>query len=124
MRILFIFTSASISQQGDEIVTNHSTDFLRYIIVNTSSLQGWSIPDAAAPYNILSELKGGTSIDFAAPHGSNPPMDPSSKGVNTVPIFACDHADIICFRNIKTIKSAGVSSKIPRPSLFSGTQRS
>jgi hypothetical protein len=49
-------------------------------------------------------------------------MDPSSEIVNTVPIVAYDRADIICFSDIETMKTASVSSKIPRSSLFSRTQ--
>ncbi|KAF8506061.1 class I glutamine amidotransferase-like protein [Russula emetica] len=53
--ILFVFTSVSQSLQGD----------------NT----GWYLPEAAYPYYVLSPH---FTIDFAAPAGPSPPMDPSS----------------------------------------------
>ncbi|KAI0273150.1 class I glutamine amidotransferase-like protein [Russula aff. rugulosa BPL654] len=55
-RILFVFTSVSESLQGDDT--------------------GWYLPEAAHPYYILSPH---FTIDFAAPGGPRPSMDPSSE---------------------------------------------
>lgn len=55
-RILFVFTSA------DKTLTGKPA--------------GWYLPEAAHPYYVLSPHH---SIDFAAPRGPNPPVDPSSQ---------------------------------------------
>ncbi|KAH9998302.1 class I glutamine amidotransferase-like protein [Russula vinacea] len=55
-RILFVLSSAQKSLQGDPT--------------------GWYLPEAAHPYYVLSPH---FAIDFAAPAGPNPPMDPSSQ---------------------------------------------
>ncbi|KAF8484438.1 class I glutamine amidotransferase-like protein [Russula ochroleuca] len=55
-RILFVLSSAEKSLQGDPT--------------------GWYLPEAAHPYYVLSPH---FAIDFAAPGGPNPPMDPSSQ---------------------------------------------
>jgi len=52
-RVLFIFTSAALDRNNKPI--------------------GWFLPDAAYPYHVL---KKDFQIDFAAPKGPNPPMDP------------------------------------------------
>ncbi|KAI6047231.1 class I glutamine amidotransferase-like protein [Pisolithus marmoratus] len=54
-KVLFIFTST------DKTLTGKDT--------------GWYLPEAAHPYYVLSPH---FDIDFAAPKGSNPPLDPSS----------------------------------------------
>lgn len=54
-RVLFVFTSVNKS------LTGHPT--------------GWYLPEAAHPYWILAPH---CEIDFAAPAGPNPPVDPSS----------------------------------------------
>ncbi|KAI0089152.1 ThiJ/PfpI [Irpex rosettiformis] len=54
-RILFVFTSATTTLSG------HPT--------------GWFLPEAAHPYYVLAPH---AEIDFAAPKGPNPPLDPGS----------------------------------------------
>ncbi|KAI0723115.1 class I glutamine amidotransferase-like protein [Earliella scabrosa] len=54
-RILFVFTSTSTNLTGKPT--------------------GWYLPEAAHPYYVLSPKY---SIDFAAPKGPNPPLDPVS----------------------------------------------
>lgn len=54
-KVLFVFTSANKTLTGAET--------------------GWYLPEAAHPYYILSPH---FRIDFAAPHGPNPPVDPAS----------------------------------------------
>ncbi|KAI0308708.1 class I glutamine amidotransferase-like protein [Amylostereum chailletii] len=54
-RILFVFTSATKSLTGKSI--------------------GWFLPEAAYPYYVLAPHYG---IDFAAPAGPNPTVDPTS----------------------------------------------
>jgi len=50
-------------------------------------LQGWYLPEAAHPYWVLKNA--GIDIDFAAPKGPNPPVDPSSVKVNSSLSDAC-----------------------------------
>ncbi|KAI0265090.1 ThiJ/PfpI [Gloeopeniophorella convolvens] len=57
-RILFVYTSASQSLQGNPT--------------------GWYLPEAAHPYYVLAPH---FSIDFTSPKGPNPPIDPSSVEV-------------------------------------------
>ncbi|EJD01245.1 class I glutamine amidotransferase-like protein [Fomitiporia mediterranea MF3/22] len=54
-KVLFVFTSCS------QTLTGAST--------------GWYLPEAAHPWAVLSH---DTEIDFAAPNGPNPPVDPGS----------------------------------------------
>ncbi|KAI0054322.1 class I glutamine amidotransferase-like protein, partial [Artomyces pyxidatus] len=54
-RILFVFTSVSKTLLGNPT--------------------GWYLPEAAHPYYVLAPH---FPIDFAAPHGPNPPIDQSS----------------------------------------------
>ena len=44
--------------------------------------QGWYLPEAAHPYYILAS---DFEIEFAAPAGANPPIDPSSVQVCSLP---------------------------------------
>src|SRR5258708_4761255 len=125
-RILFFFTSTSrvpISndptlnakkgmQQNDPTVT--TTLLIFCDTCSITLLQGWYLPEAAHPYYVLSPH---FTIDFAAPAGPNPPMDPQSQEVSTVPIASYDHGDIICFSNLKTMKTPGASSTILMSSL-------
>jgi len=55
-RILIVLTSASQTLTGDPT--------------------GWYLPEAAHPYYVL---KPHFAMDFAAPEGPNPPLDPSSR---------------------------------------------
>jgi hypothetical protein len=79
-RILFIFTSENLSLTDDSIVT---TVTALQILAVLTLLQGWYLPEAAHPYIVLSPH---FTIEFASPKGPNPPMDPTSFRVNTVPM--------------------------------------
>ncbi|THV08614.1 ThiJ/PfpI [Dendrothele bispora CBS 962.96] len=64
---------------------------------------GWYLPEAAHPYYVLKNA--GIDIDFAAPAGPNPPVDPSS-----VKMFAEDK-ESVAFLNDETAKAKFASAK-------------
>ncbi|KAK7470711.1 hypothetical protein VKT23_002133 [Stygiomarasmius scandens] len=64
---------------------------------------GWYLPEAAHPYWVLKNA--GIDIDFAAPKGPNPPVDPSS-----VKMFAEDK-ESTQFLNDETVKAKFASAK-------------
>jgi hypothetical protein len=104
-RILFVLSSAQKSLQGDPTVITA----LLLISCDTSSiilLQGWYLPEAAHPYYVLSPH---FTIEFAAPAGPNPPMDPSSLEVNTIPNPIYHHSNISCLSNLKTMTTLSAS---------------
>ncbi|KAF5344343.1 hypothetical protein D9758_013262 [Tetrapyrgos nigripes] len=63
---------------------------------------GWYLPEAAHPYYVL---KDSASIEFAAPQGPNPPIDPTS-----VKMFAEDK-ESTQFLNDETVKSKLANAK-------------
>ncbi|KAI0787153.1 ThiJ/PfpI [Irpex lacteus] len=81
-RVLFVFTSATTT------LTGHPT--------------GWFLPEAAHPYYVLAPH---AEIDFAAPKGPNPPLDP-----NSVEPFKSD-ADSVKFLEDATVKEKLASAK-------------
>jgi len=80
-RVLFVFTSAAKTLTGNPT--------------------GWYLPEAAHPYYVLAPH---ATIDFAAPAGPNPPVDPSS-----VETFKDDES--VKFLNDETVKSKFANAK-------------
>ncbi|TCD61942.1 hypothetical protein EIP91_007682 [Steccherinum ochraceum] len=81
-KVLFIFSSAEKNLKGGPT--------------------GWFLPEAAHPYFVL---KDKTDIDFAAPKGPNPPVDPYS--VETTK----EDALSVQFLNDETVKSKLANAK-------------
>ncbi|KAK7444752.1 hypothetical protein VKT23_015069 [Stygiomarasmius scandens] len=81
--ILFVFTSADKHLKGGPT--------------------GWYLPEAAHPYYIL---KDAASIDFAAPKGPNPPVDPTS-----VKSFAEDKESTQFLNHDDTVKTKLANAK-------------
>jgi len=74
--VLFVFTSADTNLKGGPTacsLLSHAM-FLWF-----TSLQGWFLPEAAHPYYLLKDV---AKVDFAAPKGPNPPLDPLSVKVS------------------------------------------
>jgi len=80
--VLFVFTSANKTLTGAQT--------------------GWYLPEAAHPYYIVAPH---ASIDFAAPHGANPPVDEGS-----VTAFAKDEGSVK-FLNDPTVKDKFAKAK-------------